>query len=98
MGLSPYINAVIIVQLLTVVIPALENIKKEGESGQKKINMYTRLLAIPLAFAQSYGMILLLNTLVGNTGGQLIDTSKFMGVVLPAMLAITAGTTLLMWL
>ncbi len=64
MGLSPYINASIIIQLLTVVVPKLEEIKKEGAQGQKKINTYTRILTVPLAFIQSYGMILLLNSLV----------------------------------
>lgn len=98
MGLSPYINATIILQLLAVVIPHLENLKKEGESGQKKINNYTRYLSLPLAFAQSYGMIVLINTLVSGTGGKLIDTSNFFGVVLPAMIFITAGTMLLLWL
>ncbi|MFZ4461123.1 MAG: preprotein translocase subunit SecY [Patescibacteria group bacterium] len=102
MGLSPYINAVIIVQLLGVVIPQLEALKKEGEQGQRKINNYTKYLALPLAFAQSYGMIILINTLVGSatggTGGMLIDTKDFLHVVLPAMLFITAGTMLLLWL
>ncbi|MFZ3232559.1 MAG: preprotein translocase subunit SecY [Patescibacteria group bacterium] len=98
MGLSPYINATIILQLLAVVIPHLENLKKEGESGQKKINNYTRYLTLPLAFAQSYGMIVLINTLVAGTGGKLIDTSNFLGVVLPAMVFITAGTLFLLWL
>lgn len=96
MGLSPYINASIILQLLTVVVPKLETLKKEGEQGQRKINQYTRLLTVPLALAQSYGMILLLNTLIG--GQQLINTSDFFGAILPAMLIITGGTLLLMWL
>lgn len=98
MGLSPYINATIILQLLAVVIPHLENLKKEGESGQKKINNYTRYLTLPLAFAQSYGMIVLINTLVAGSGGKLVDTSNFLGVVLPAMVFITAGTLFLLWL
>lgn len=98
MGLSPYINATIILQLLAVVIPHLENLKKEGESGQKKINNYTRYLTLPLAFAQSYGMIVLINTLVAGSGGKLIDTSNFLGTVLPAMVFITAGTMFLLWL
>ncbi len=98
MGLSPYINATIILQLLAVVIPHLESLKKEGESGQKKINNYTRYLTLPLAFAQSFGMIVLINTLVAGTGGKLIDTTNFLGVVLPAMIFITAGTMFLLWL
>ncbi len=99
MGLAPYINAVIIIQLLTVVVPQLEALKKEGEQGQKKINNYTRYFTLPLAFAQSYGMILLINTLIGtNGGGTLINTGNFWGVVLPAMICITAGTMVLLWL
>lgn len=95
MGLAPYINATIIIQLLGVIVPALENLKKEGEQGQKKLNNYGRYLTVPLALAQSYGMILLLNTLFGIN---IIDTSNFTGVVLPAMLTITAGTMILLWL
>ncbi len=97
MWLSPYINAVIIIQLLWVVIPQLEALKKEWEQWQKKIDQYTRILTLPLAFAQSYWMIILLNTLIWSDV-KLIDTSNFFGVVLPAMIVITAGTLLLMWL
>lgn len=95
MGLAPYINATIVIQLLGVVIPSLEALKKEGEQGQKKLNNYGRYLTVPLALAQSYGMILLLNTLLGI---QIIDTNNFMGAVLPAMIAITGGTMILLWL
>lgn len=95
MGLSPYINASIIIQLLTVVIPRLEEIKKEGQSGQQKISQLTRILTVPLALGQSYGMILLLNSLSTTT---LIDTTDFFGVVFPAMIIVTSGTILLMWL
>lgn len=99
MGLAPYINATIILQLLTVIVPSLESLKKEGEQWQKKINNYARYLTVPLAFAQSYGMILLLNTLIGgNWGAPILDTSNFWGVVFPAMLIITAGTMVLLWL
>jgi len=63
MGLSPYINAVIIIQLLGVIIPKLGDLQKEGEQGQKKITKFTRWLTLPLAFVQSYGMIILLNSL-----------------------------------
>lgn len=97
MGLAPYINATIIIQLLGVIVPSLESLKKEGEQGQKKLNNYTRYLTVPLALAQSYGMILLLNTMFGS-GAPIINTSDFMGTVLPAMLFITAGTMILLWL
>src|SRR5207237_9426694 len=59
-GLGPYINASIIMQLLTKAIPQLEALPKEGEFGQKKINQYTRLLTLPLAIIQSVGSIHLL--------------------------------------
>jgi preprotein translocase subunit SecY len=95
MGLSPYINASIILQLLSVVVPKLEEIKKEGAQGQKKINMYTRWLTIPLAFIQAYGMILLLNSLV--QGATIVDTSNWASLI-SMMTIITAGTVLLMWL
>src|SRR3989338_5574817 len=62
MGVSPYINASIIMQLLTVIVPRLESLSKEGEQGQKKINKYTRWLTLPLALLQSYGTLLLLNS------------------------------------
>ena len=95
MGLSPYINASIIMQLMTVIIPKLEEIQKEGEAGRRKINSYTRWLTLPLAFVQSYGMIILLNSqsnsaIIKNIGDPLI--------VLTTMLTITAGTILLVWL
>lgn len=98
MGLAPYINATIVIQLLGVIIPSLESLKKEGEQGQKKLNNYGRYLTVPLALAQSYGMILLLNFLTHGSGAPLIDTTNFMWVVFPAMLAITAGTMILLWL
>ena len=59
-GLGPYINASIIMQLLTKAIPKLEAMQKEGEFGQKKINQYTRILTFPLAMIQSVGSIYLI--------------------------------------
>jgi len=95
MGISPYINASIIIQLLTVVIPKLETLSKEGESGRQKINSYTRWLTLPLAFVQSYGMILLLNT---QAQIPIISDISNPAIVLPIMLTVTAGTVLLVWL
>jgi len=95
MGISPYINASIIMQLLTVVIPKLENMSKEGEGGRQKINSITRWLTFPLAFLQSYGMIVLLNT-QANT--PIIADITDPAIVLPIMLTISAGTVLLVWL
>ena len=100
MGLSPYINASIIIQLMTVVIPKLENLSKEGMEGRRKINHYTRILTIPLALLQSYGMIILLNngaSKAGGAGGMLIQNIGDPMVILPIMIIITAGTLLMMW-
>ncbi len=94
MGLSPYINAVIIIQLLGVIVPKIGDMQKEGEAGQKKLTRMTRWLTLPLAFAQSYGMIILLNSLAGGT---IIDTSDIR-IVLMAMTIVTTGTMFLMWL
>ena len=60
MGLGPYINASIIIQLLTQVVPSLEALSKEGEMGRRKITKYTRILTLPLAIIQSFGMVLLI--------------------------------------
>jgi preprotein translocase subunit SecY len=94
MGLSPYINAVIIIQLLGVIVPKIWDLQKEGEAGQRKTTKYTRWLTLPLAFAQSYGMIYLMNNLAG---GSIIDTTNT-ATVLMAMTIISAGTIFLMWL
>lgn len=94
MWLSPYINAVIIIQLLWVIIPKIWDMQKEWEAGQRKVNKITRWLTLPLAFLQSYGMILLLNNLAKWT---IIDMMNW-HVVLFAMIVVTAWTIFLMWL
>jgi preprotein translocase subunit SecY len=93
LGLSPYINASIIMQLSTVIFPKLEALSKEGVQGQQVINRYTRWLSLPLAFMQSYGFLLLIQQ---GSNAQLIDMS-FPFVLLP-MLFVTAGSIFLMWL
>jgi preprotein translocase subunit SecY len=98
-GLGPYINASIIMQLLTKAIPKLENMRKEGESGQKKINQYTRLLTFPLAIIQSVGAIYLVRQQaeqVGGIGDITANTSLMQWVLMVA--ALTGGSMLLMWL
>lgn len=94
MWLSPYINAVIIIQLLGVIVPKIWDLQKEWEAGQKKITKITRWLSLPLAFVQSYWMILLLNNLAW---GSIIDTSDIR-IVLMAMTIITTWTIFLVWL
>lgn len=88
MGIMPYINASIILQLLTVVIPHLERLKKEGEEGRKKITQYTRYLTVVLAFIQGIGMVI-------GVGGSLQNPGPLTYVM--TALTITAGTTFLMW-
>lgn len=95
MGLTPYINASIIMQLLGVIVPSIENLKKEGDAGQKKINQYTRILTVPLAFVQSYGMMVLINRF--STAGEIVPTGDFVAMI-PLMITVTAGTMLLVWL
>ena len=68
-GLGPFINASIIMQLLTKAIPKLEALHKEGEFGQKKINQYTRILTFPLAMIQSVGSIFLIRQAAASLGG-----------------------------
>src|ERR687884_507389 len=90
LGIMPYVTASIILQLLTVVIPTLEQLQKEGEAGMAKINQYTRYLTVALAAAQSTGYAFLFkrsHALEANTG-------RFVLIIL----TLTAGTTVLMWL
>ncbi len=98
MGVSPYINASIIIQLMGVVIPKLEAMGKEGEQGQRQLNRYMRYLTLPLALLQSYGMILILNNSAAQAGARLVSNVSDPMVVLPLMLSITVGTIFLMWL
>lgn len=91
LGLNPYINASIIMQLLQMVIPKLEELSKEGESGREKINQYTRYLTVPLTVIQSFGMYILLKN------SQIITTVTPV-TLLSMIVTMTAGTILLMWL
>ena len=93
MGVAPYITSSIIFQLLGKVVPSFEELQKEGESGQQKINMYTRLATVPLALLQSFGMIKLLsNSQLGIIG--VLSAFQFVSI----MLTVTAGTVFLMWI
>src|SRR3954453_15376978 len=98
-GLGPYINASIIMQLLTKAIPQLEALHKEGEFGQKKINQYTRILTLPLAIIQSIGSIYLIRQSaqsIGGVGDITANASLMQWVIMVA--ALTGGSMLLMWL
>jgi len=91
LGLNPYINASIILQLLTMVSPQLEALSKEGEYGQQKINQYSRMLTVPLAAFQAFGMYVLLKN------QHIIATFSPLNL-LGLITTMTAGTILLMWL
>ena len=98
-GLGPYINASIIMQLLTKAIPQLEALNKEGEFGRKKINQYTRLLTFPLAIIQSIGAIYLVRETAQRIGGvgDITAGATLMNWVLMVS-ALTGGAMILMWL
>ncbi len=97
LGIMPYITASIILQLLTVVVPSLERLSKEGEVGQQKITQYTRYLTVGLAFGQSLGYVFLFRSLGSQTGTSVIGTLTPTKVFL-IVICLTAGCTLLMWL
>jgi len=93
MGVNPYINASIIMQLMQGVIPSLGELAREGEYGRNRINQYTRMLTVPLAFAQGYGFSVLL-----SSNGVIRPHPFFSVETFSLLLSFTAGTILLMWL
>ncbi len=98
-GLGPYINASIIMQLLTKAIPQLEALQKEGEFGQKKINQYTRILTLPLAIIQAVGSIYLIRQAAQSIGGVGdITANAHLAQWILMVAALTGGSMLLMWL
>src|ERR671931_477503 len=98
LGIMPYITASIILQLLTVVVPSLEKLQKEGEVGQQKITQYTRYLTVGLAFAQSLGYVFLFSSSSFLAGGHSPIGERTFAKVFLVVISLTAGTTLLMWL
>jgi preprotein translocase subunit SecY len=97
LGIMPYITASIILQLLTVVVPSLEKLQKEGEVGQQKITQYTRYLTVGLAFGQSLGYVFLFRSFQSQAGTSVVGTLTF-GKTFLIVICLTAGCTLLMWL
>ncbi len=93
LGIMPYITASIILQLLTVVIPTLEKLQKEGELGRRKITQWTRYLTVGLAMMQSFGIAQGLQAMEGN-----IVIHPGFGFVLLTMISLTTGTAFIMWL
>ncbi len=97
LGIMPYITASIILQLLTVVLPSLEKLSKEGEVGQQKITQYTRYLTVGLAFGQAIGYVFLFRSFEGSAGQPVIDNFN-VGTVFLIVLTLTAGCVVVMWL
>ncbi len=93
LGVAPYITASIIFQLLSMIFPALEAIQKEGESGQRRITQWTRLLTIPLSILQSFGLLSLLR----GSQFQILTKTDPLHIV-TIIVTVTAGTVFLMWL
>ena len=89
----PYITASIILQLLTVVVPTLEKLQKEGELGRRKITQWTRYLTVGLGIAQSFGIAMGLQSMPDN-----IVINPGIGFVLLTILSLTTGTAFIMWL
>ncbi len=103
LGVYPYITASIIMQLMTPVIPQLNELSNEGASGRQKINQYTHWLTVPLAFLQGYGQAVLFSRQQSPTGGTLLegfglfDSDTFLPS-LALLVSMTAGTMLLVWI
>ncbi len=96
LNIMPYISASIIVQLMSAAIPSLEALKKEGESGRKKMNQYTRYLTVLIALVQSYGIAVGLESMRGQFGSAVIDPGIFFR--LSCVITLVGGTMFLMWI
>lgn len=96
LNIMPYISASIIIQLMSAAIPTLETLKKEGESGRKKLNQYTRYLTVFIAMFQSYGIAVGLESMHGSFGAAVIEPGVFFR--LTCVITLVGGTMFLMWL
>jgi preprotein translocase subunit SecY len=97
LGIMPYISSSIILQLLTVVVPHLERLSKEGEAGRKKITQYTRYGTVLLSLIQGFGISVGLEQMTGP-GGELVVMDPGWAFRLMTMITLTAGTAFIMWL
>jgi preprotein translocase subunit SecY len=97
LGIMPYISASIILQLLTVVVPTLERLSKEGEAGRKKITQYTRYGTVVISIIQGFGIAVGLEQMRG-AGGELVVYNPGWSFRLMTMITLTAGTSFIMWL
>ena len=96
LNIMPYISASIIIQLMSAAIPTLETLKKEGESGRKKLNQYTRYLTVVIAMFQSYGIAVGLEGMRGSFGAAVVDPGMFFR--LSCVVSLVGGTMFLMWI
>ena len=96
LGILPYISASIIMQLMTAVSPTIEQLKKEGEVGRKKINQYSRYLTVFLAAFQGYGLAVGLEAMTGPGGSAVLDPGWYFRI--STVITIVGGTLFLMWL
>src|SRR5204863_8193197 len=97
LGIMPYITASIILQLLTVVVPSLEKLSKEGEVGQARITQYTRYLTVGLAFAQAIGYVFLFRSFESQAGQSVIAGFDVPTLFLIVMV-LTCGCVMVMWM
>ncbi|MEK7189155.1 MAG: preprotein translocase subunit SecY [Patescibacteria group bacterium] len=97
LGVGPYITSSIIFQLLGMIVPQLEEMQKESEAGRQRINQWTRLATVPLAFIQAYGTIMFLQRAGAAGGASLLGSISFAQIAM-VMAVVTAGTMFLMWL
>jgi preprotein translocase subunit SecY len=96
LNIMPYISASIIMQLLQAAVPQLEALKKEGQTGQQKINQYTRYLTVLIALAQSYGIAIGLESITSTVGPAVLDPGLFF--IVTTVITLTGGSVFLMWL
>jgi preprotein translocase subunit SecY len=93
LGIAPYITASIVIQLMGMIVPQIEELQKEGEQGKQKINQWTRLLTVPFAILQSFSLISLLQ----STGTNILTRTDAFHIV-TIICTVTAGTVFLMWI
>jgi preprotein translocase subunit SecY len=96
LNIMPYISASIIIQLMTAAVPTLEALKKEGETGRKKLNQYTRYLTVVIAVVQAYGIAVGLEGIRGSFGPAVVDPGWFFRI--SCVITLVGGTMFLMWL
>ena len=96
LNIMPYISASIIIQLMSAAVPSLETLKKEGESGRKKLNQYTRYLTVLIALVQSYGLAVGLEGMRGSFGSAVVDPGLFFRI--SCVITLVGGTMFLMWI